>query len=133
MNGSFTPLPGAENPRRFVVLQHTDKAGIHFDLMIDLGPALATWKFSHAPENATAGSLPCHRIGDHRRAYLDYEGPVSRDRGHVVRHDFGQCDVQTNGSLVWTVTFRGEKLSGRFRLKAADAAGSASLFELDFT
>lgn len=25
------------------------------------------------------------RVGDHRRSYLDYEGPISRDRGVVVR------------------------------------------------
>lgn len=121
MNGSQAPSTRAENPRRFVVLQHTDKAGIHFDLMIDLGPALATWKFSQAPEQAATGSLPCHRIGDHRRAYLDYEGPISSDRGHVVRHDAGDCDATSDDGLNWLVTFRGEKLSGRFRLRFAGA------------
>ncbi|MCA9295479.1 MAG: hypothetical protein KC983_03160 [Phycisphaerales bacterium] len=29
--------------------------------------------------------LACERIADHRPAYLTYEGPISRDRGAVIR------------------------------------------------
>jgi hypothetical protein len=29
--------------------------------------------------------LPCVRIADHRPGYLTYEGPISRDRGEVIR------------------------------------------------
>lgn len=129
MNGSRLPPPGAENPRRFVVLQHTDKAGIHFDLMIDLGPDLATWKFAQPPEAAANGSLPCQRIGNHRHFYLDYEGPISGGRGHVVRHDAGECTALTQVDLNCLVRFFGEKLSGRFQLKSADATGGAFWFE----
>lgn len=129
MNDRLTPTPRAENPRRFVVLQHTDAAGLHFDLMIDLGPALATWKFAQPPEDAVDGSLPCQRIGNHRRVYLDYEGPVSGDRGQVVRHDAGDCDAANDDGRDWLVTFRGEKLSGRYRLKSMDTHGDAYLCE----
>lgn len=33
------------------------------------------------------------RLADHRSAYLDYEGPVSDNRGRVRRIAAGACDV----------------------------------------
>src|SRR5512140_3262417 len=107
---------------RFVVLRHSDGSGTHFDLLIDQGETLATWKFAAPPETAAAAPLGGERIGDHRRVYLDYEGPVSGDRGHVSRHDHGTCLVADQTAAAWTVEFRGERLSGRYTLALRDGA-----------
>ena len=40
------------------------------------------------PHTAHAAQLPNHRL-----AYLDYEGPVSNNRGHVTRRDSGSYDL----------------------------------------
>lgn len=101
---------------RFVVLTHQDAQGIHYDLMIDLGEALATWKLAESPEHALAAPLSCQRIADHRRQYLDYEGPISGDRGHVHRHDLGTCAIHAREPDRWQVTFQGQRLTGRFDL-----------------
>lgn len=133
--------------RRFVVLRHEDREGLHFDLMIESGERLATWKFPTAPESVSAGAaaasslhwppvLHGRRIGDHRRAYLTYEGPVSGDRGHVTRHDEGTCRVDrpvaydrepaelSDSVERWCIEFCGRLLRGRFELVRDDDQGS---------
>ncbi len=77
---------------RFVVLHHTGIDPPHYDLMYEREPGgmLATWRLPAWPP---PGSIPVEPLGDHRRAYLDYEGPVSGDRGNVRRVASGTCRV----------------------------------------
>lgn len=113
---------------RFVVLQHTDRQGVHFDLMVDGGEVLVTWKSPRPPEATGAEGCLWHRIVDHRRVYLDYEGPVSGDRGSVVRHDSGMCMIHVQQADRWEVAFEGRQLRGRYALTLlAEADQSWSL------
>ncbi len=107
----------------FVVLEHTDTVGVHYDLMIDEGGALATWKCEQPPESAVAAPLACRRIADHRRRYLDYEGDISGHRGRVRQRDRGGCVIQAKGPDRWRVAFRGRHLNGRFDLVSAGQGG----------
>jgi hypothetical protein len=69
---------------RFVVLRHDGIPSPHFDLMIEVTPGspLITWRCDRWPiEGATELTF----LPDHRNAYLEYEGPVSGDRGYVTR------------------------------------------------
>jgi hypothetical protein len=72
---------------RFTVSHHTgSKEGDHYDLMLEVGEALRTWRLRTpafaAPQTARA-------IPDHRKTYLDYEGEVSGGRGRVRIWDTG--------------------------------------------
>lgn len=67
---------------RFVVLQH-DWPQLHWDLMLENGASLRTWRLSEAPHPRHPIALV--RLPPHRSIYLDYEGPVSGDRGTVRR------------------------------------------------
>ncbi|WP_152049890.1 DNA polymerase ligase N-terminal domain-containing protein [Tautonia marina] len=109
---SLEPLefPGRSGiPPRFVLLEHRWN-GVHWDLMLEAGPRLRTWALSRLPEPETeidATSLP-----DHRVRYLDYEGPISHDRGTVRRVDRG-----TYEPILWTddrvlVRFFGHQVIG---------------------
>lgn len=89
--------------------------------MIENGEKLATWKLTRPPEEAMRETLAASRIGEHRRAYLDYEGPISGDRGHVTRHDEGTCEVREDKSSDgvvnrWRLQVSGERLSGGIEL-----------------
>lgn len=78
---------------RYVVLRHEGVAERHFDFMFETVPGgpLLTWRSLTWPiERET----PLVRLGEHRRDYLDYEGPVSNDRGRVARVAGGTCDVE---------------------------------------
>lgn len=75
----------------YVVHHHTGYGEPHYDLMIDLGgEGLATWR---CPAWPLPGGDGLQRIDDHRRAYLDYEGPTASGRGSVRRVERGLCEV----------------------------------------
>lgn len=77
---------------RYVVLHHTGVEQSHFDLLIEHGPdgLLAAWRCAQWPPPAGAAFEP---LPDHRRIYLDYQGPISGGRGEVRRVASGVCAV----------------------------------------
>ena len=71
---------------RFVILEH-DWPEQHWDFMLEAGVVLRTWRLSAPPERGRA--VAATATFDHRLHYLDYEGPLSGNRGRVVRWDAG--------------------------------------------
>jgi hypothetical protein len=94
---------------RWVVLHHTGVAQPHFDLMYEESPGgtLTTWRI---PEWPILQYLDCTQLGQHRRDYLTYEGPVSGDRGSVKRIAAGRCIVETlrRDDVAWRIELRDE-------------------------
>ena len=82
-----------ENPVQFpmVVLRHELADGsFHFDWMFarENPPTtnLITLRTCERPDECVAGKIiSAERIGDHRIVYLNYEGPISRNRGSVTQ------------------------------------------------
>src|SRR5262245_23636940 len=89
---------------RFVLLLHDCPDGrpraTHLDLMVEVGSVLQTWALPQVPQAwrgldlndvqfSASNTVNAERLADHRLAYLEYEGPVSRERGHVRRLDEG--------------------------------------------
>jgi len=100
---------------RFVVLLHETPAdyerGTHFDLMLEKEEVLLTWALDRLP---TAGSsVEAERLPDHRLMYLDYEGPVSGDRGNVRRVDAGDFTWIEQQPRGYKALVRGQMLAGR--------------------
>jgi hypothetical protein len=107
---------------RFAVLRHDSPRGTHWDFLLEMGSALRTWALPQAPE--PGAELICEALPDHRLAYLDYEGPVSGQRGSVARWDRGTYEVCRQSDRELVVELCGEKLSGRVVLdRLADAPG----------
>ncbi len=99
---------------RFAVLRHDAPDGQHFDLLFEFGPALRTWALPRPPDAITP--LTCDALPDHRLAYLDYEGPVSGDRGTVTSWDRGTFSVVHEDASQLVVDLFGQKLTGRATL-----------------
>jgi hypothetical protein len=99
---------------RFVVLLHEVPPGYprgaHYDLMLEQGHSLWTWACESLP--GMEKTTPAQRLADHRREYLDYEGPVSGDRGHVTRVDSGDYELVASEPALLQVRLAGEKLRG---------------------
>ena len=62
----------------------------HVDWMLardhDPGAELVTFRLENRLDGLPSGTLiPGTRLADHRRTYLQFEGPLSDDRGHVQR------------------------------------------------
>jgi DNA polymerase Ligase (LigD) len=96
---------------RFVLLFHDCPADYdrpsHWDFMLEVGSALRTWALNELPstweaayEKTRSSNLLCRplaagdvveakQLGDHRIAYLEFEGPLTGGRGSVTRIDTG--------------------------------------------
>ncbi len=111
---------------RFVILHHRVAGGEHWDLMLEQGEVLLTWQLEREPVDRAALPIRARRIGDHRRAYLDYQGPVSGGRGEVARTDEGEVRFEEATDRRCVVRLTGRRLVGRFSLTAE---GEAWLFE----
>jgi len=95
---------------RFALLEH-DWPTPHWDFLLEAGPVLRAWRLAAQP--AAGVPIPADANFDHRLAYLDYEGPLSGDRGCVVRRDAGTFAWVENDPGRVIVTLCGAILTGR--------------------
>lgn len=98
---------------RFVVLDH-DWPHPHRDLFLECAGVLKAWRLPPACEFSSP--VPAVAAADHRPAYLEYEGPVSADRGSVSRWDAGELEWESHSADEVVVRLSGLHLRGRFRL-----------------
>lgn len=105
-----------ESCKTVVLLHQVSDGSSHYDWLIDVPSDdydQAAWA-AHPPERiptfrldidplSSAGVPPwapafrAERLGDHRRHYLSYEGPVSGGRGTVVRVNSGRVLAMRDG------------------------------------
>jgi hypothetical protein len=108
---------------RFVILHHELPAqhalatgrATHWDLMLEWGDVLRTWALPAPP--AYGQTCQAEQLADHRAAYLDYEGPVSGNRGQVTRWDTGHYEVQQQDDTTLRLTLQGQRLATTLALK----------------
>src|SRR5262245_37226521 len=96
------------NPR-FVILQH-DFPHLHYDLLLEHGDVLRSWRLPEPP--TLEKKIIVEETPPHRLAYLDYEGPVSGNRGQVTRWDRGTFQGDAGTEPLVTVLCQGEKIRG---------------------
>jgi DNA polymerase Ligase (LigD) len=104
---------------RYVILQH-DHPTLHWDFMLETGQALRTWRLASSP--AAGQEISATSLGEHRLMYLDYEGPVSGNRGTVAQWDRGEFEALESDEPCIVVRLRGRRLHGTATLKRAGAA-----------
>ncbi|WP_425614510.1 DNA polymerase ligase N-terminal domain-containing protein [Anatilimnocola sp. NA78] len=98
---------------QFVILRHTlpadSERASHFDLMLESGETLLTWAIAELPTKVPTAA---EELPPHRRAYLDYEGPVSNNRGTVKRIDRGVYEWVRQSADELLARIEGEQLRG---------------------
>lgn len=94
---------------QFVILEH-DHPVLHWDFMLEREGALKTWRLSHEP--IPGREIRAEPIADHRIEYLDYEGPVSGNRGSVKRWDKGTYKLEASEAETLTLKLDGSRFSG---------------------
>ncbi|MFN0196428.1 MAG: DNA polymerase ligase N-terminal domain-containing protein [Planctomycetaceae bacterium] len=98
---------------RYAILHH-DHPVIHWDLLLEHEDTLRSWRLVTLP---TSGEVvQAEWIPDHRLLYLDYEGPVSQNRGTVSRWDRGVFEWIRDETDEIEIHVDGEKLSGTMTL-----------------
>ena len=111
--------------KRYVVLEH-HWDGIHYDFMLESGNILRTWKLAEPPRHAQ--SQIAAASFDHRLHYLTYEGPISENRGHVVRWDAGTYQEETVELKLLRVQLEGNRLRGSVELRLLEGENWALLY-----
>jgi DNA polymerase Ligase (LigD) len=99
---------------RFAILDH-DHPFRHWDFLLQAGGVLRGWRLLAEPARDTA--IAAEVLPDHRPLYLDYEGPVSRDRGRVIRWDAGTFAWECDSPDEIVVTLLGSRVDGHVALR----------------
>ncbi len=119
MASETTAGGGSSGRKRFAVLWHRTPPGYprpdHWDLLLEQPEGLWTWALPTPPER---GPAQAQRLPDHRLVYLDYEGPLSGDRGTVTRWDQGEYELLAASEERLELLFRGGKLQGCYVLES---------------
>jgi hypothetical protein len=100
---------------RFAILIHDSPRGLHYDFLLEAGEVLKTWALPMIP--ASGDEVECESLPNHRLVYLDFEGPVSGNRGTVSRYDCGSFQVVRWSDDEIIVEVAGEKIAGRVVLR----------------
>ena len=110
---------------QFVLLEH-DHPALHWDFMLEHAGALWTWRLEEMPGDISA-EIAATRLPDHRIEYLDYEGPVSNNRGKVHRIDRGtyvntaaEDSSELNADVI-EIRIHGGHLQGTARLQSTNS------------
>ncbi len=98
---------------RFAILEH-DHPFLHWDFLLEWGGALRTWRLLKLPDSQTV--IAAEELPEHRIAYLDYEGPVSRNRGTVKQWDAGNFTWEQREVDCCTLQLQGRILRGIVKL-----------------
>jgi DNA polymerase Ligase (LigD) len=102
---------------RFVILTH-DYPFLHWDLLLEQTESLKTWRLLEEP--ATESLIEVEPLADHRLLYLDYEGPVSRNRGSVTQWDKGEYEIISSEDSSLLFKLKGNRINGIYRIEKRD-------------
>ena len=100
----------------FVVQEHTTADGVHWDLMLEAGGVLQTWRLDRRPEELLRAGASAERIFDHPLKFLTYEGPVQDGKGTVRIIDKGVCETLSRQGNPAEFLFAGAVLKGCFTM-----------------
>ncbi len=114
---------------RFAILEHRTEQGVHWDFLLEWDDVLRTWALERPP--APGLPIAATRLLDHRKLYLDYEGPVSRNRGSVRRWDCGTYQLLAESERSLVVELTGHTLLGRVTLSSAGEGAEGWLLEFE--
>jgi len=101
----------------------------HFDLMLEKDGHLITFELQQLP--IPGEKLVVRPLADHRLVYLDYEGPISGDRGHVTQWTSGRYTTVAETDEKWILELQSPRLSARIVLirprKSEPSVGSIKI------
>jgi len=104
-------------PLRFVIQRHNREGERpHWDLMLENGMVLETYRVSLPPEDWGDKPAEAVKIFDHPLKFLSYEGSVNKGKGVVETADCGTYLVLERDDKQQLLEFAGKILNGKFVL-----------------
>jgi len=112
-----------QKDKRFVIQKHTRGKDIHWDLMLELGGVLQTYRLDKPPSKVLRHTVNATKIFDHPLKFLTYQGPVNKGKGTVRMTEAGTYQIlhQSAGHLTVELNrielrLNGKVLQGKFIL-----------------
>lgn len=102
--------------KKFVVQEHTTADSAHWDLMLESGDALQTWRLHTNPDKIVNDSADAVKIFDHPLKFLTYEGPVNEGKGRVQIADVGTYEITRQTDDQIEINLTGRILKGKFTM-----------------
>ena len=112
---------------RFVVQEHKTPDGIHWDLMLEQGGILLTFRLDTPPQQVGRGPVQAVKIFDHPLRFLSYEGPVQQGTGRVRIVDQGDCYLGSRKENLLILEFSGAVLRGHYKLEWIDCSTATEM------
>ena len=109
-------------PKRFVIQEHRRGDDVHWDLMLEAGDVLLTWRLDIPPAQITVHPGEAVRISDHPLRFLTYQGPVQKGTGNVKIADSGVYHSANETDDRIELNLAGRVLNGPFVLEHCDDA-----------
>ncbi|MHC4260141.1 MAG: DNA polymerase ligase N-terminal domain-containing protein [Planctomycetota bacterium] len=101
---------------KFVVQEHSKDSKVHWDLMLEMGGVLKTFRLELPPDELLQHKTSAEKIFDHPLKFLTYEGDVNNGRGNVKIADAGTYHTLSEGENCWELQLDASILKGRFIL-----------------
>lgn len=105
---------------RFVIHKHTRGNEVHWDLMIEAGDILKTWRLEKPPEKLATQKTKATPIFDHDKKFLTYQGPVNNGKGTVEIVDEEICKIESNTKNEMKIKFDGKTIKRSFQFVQTD-------------
>lgn len=107
---------------RFSILTH-DHPFPHWDFLLEQGDTCRTWRLTAAPDSG--GEVIAEPLPDHRLLYLEYEGPVSGNRGTVSLWDTGTFEWLADENGIAKVELHGRVMKGVAQVETSKTPASS--------
>lgn len=130
-------LAPTDDSGRYVVLLHrwaegqSRRGGDHYDWMFETEGGLWTWATDDSLSSDRPAMIAATRLPDHRTEYLDYEGPVSGNRGTVSRVEAGRFRRQPSDPDRFEFVVSGGR-SGEILIYRTRSDDSSSGWRIEF-
>ncbi len=102
---------------RFVIQEHQRQGEeTHWDLMLEQGDILKTYRLDVPPEHILDGPALAAPIAAHDKRFLAYEGPVNQGLGTVLILEQGTYRTLSQDDSTWRLFLDGTLLKGAFEI-----------------
>ena len=102
----------------YSIIKHTlSDYTFHYDFLIKKNDILQCWQFSSIANIEIGELIFCKKIFDHRLKYLNYQGPISNNRGKVqiIQNGFLEIIIQEDNLVRFRID--SELLNGNFEIR----------------
>jgi len=105
-----------ESARRFVIQKHKRGEDVHWDLMLEVGEVLQTYRLELPPAKLLEQTSSAVKIFDHPLKFLSYEGSVNSGKGSVEIAESGTYRMLNENEHHLELQLDGKILKGKFSI-----------------